>query len=293
MRIAFIGDQRGKVHHNRYKIFCKHLPHRFDFFTVRDKIKARKYNAIYYAFFPLYRRCPVKHDRIYGSATSWKCIYSKNSKRDVKLLKNFYKVSANNVALWRVLQKYRSDIECIPNGVDSEFFCPNSAVFDSSCLKIGWTGNKDRAEKNYETILRPVRKRLKGSGIQVLVHGTRKSDPSSSLWSRSQMREFYRGLSFFLVVSSYEGTPNPALEAASCGVPIITTKVGNMPELVSEGSNGFFVECKADNIIACLKSLRNLSPERYERMRVEIRNSIKEYWTWEKSCLKFNSFFEG
>ena len=53
-----------------------------------------------------------------------------------------------------------------------------------------------------------------------------------------EMREFYRSLDVYVCASRAEGTPNPCLEAAACGVPLVTTCVGNMPELVRHGVNG-------------------------------------------------------
>ena len=58
----------------------------------------------------------------------------------------------------------------------------------------------------------------------------------------AEMVEFYHSLDVYVCASRSEGTPNPCLEAAACGLPVITTAVGNMPELIRDGHNGFLVE---------------------------------------------------
>lgn len=52
----------------------------------------------------------------------------------------------------------------------------------------------------------------------------------------------------FVMNSSSEGGPRVALEAMACGLPIITTAVGVMPEVVQEGMNGYFTTGDSDDL---------------------------------------------
>ena len=54
-----------------------------------------------------------------------------------------------------------------------------------------------------------------------------------SNYSRVEMAEFYNKIGTLICFSESEGTPNPVLEAAACGRNVITTEVGNVPELFS------------------------------------------------------------
>ena len=49
------------------------------------------------------------------------------------------------------------------------------------------------------------------------------------------MKEIYRQADVLVLTSDYEGTPNALLEAMACGVPIVATAVGGVPELLGEG----------------------------------------------------------
>lgn len=296
MKIAFIGDSPGRVHYNRFLSFRKNIhKHSFDFYSANTaKINriCRSYDAVYYASFMLFFRHPVDHKHVFGSATSWKCVFDSSSRRQARsIINKFFKLSANNIMLCNELKKIRGDILYLPNGVDDQLFCPPlDYVFNANNLNIGWAGNHDRKEKNYRSILLPLRDKCR-SICDFKIIATSKSDSSSSLRPHKRMRRFYQRLNFYLVTSSYEGTPNPALEAAACGVPLITTKVGNMTEIVVDGVNGFFVKCDVNSMAAKIKSLRSMSGEDYGNMRKKIRQTIESDWTWEKSCARFSDFF--
>lgn len=58
----------------------------------------------------------------------------------------------------------------------------------------------------------------------------------------SELVAIYNLASVFLLVSFYEGFGLPILEAQSCGVPVITSKVSSLPEVAGQGA--LFVDPK-------------------------------------------------
>lgn len=57
-----------------------------------------------------------------------------------------------------------------------------------------------------------------------------------------QAASYVRQATCLILASYHEGVPNVLLEAANCGVPIIATRVGGIPEVVVEGVTGLLVE---------------------------------------------------
>ena len=106
------------------------------------------------------------------------------------------------------------------------------------------------------------------------------------------MLQFYWMTDFLVCTSFAEGTPNPGLEAAACGIPLITTPVGNMPELIREGETGWFIEPTAKSLIATVERLQYLQPWEYRKMSEQIRADVEATWTWEKRAPAFRRALE-
>jgi glycosyltransferase involved in cell wall biosynthesis len=60
--------------------------------------------------------------------------------------------------------------------------------------------------------------------------------------SRLELSRAYHALDVYLVASRQEGGPKAVLEAMATGVPLVTTRVGQAPELVEHGRNGYLVD---------------------------------------------------
>ena len=52
--------------------------------------------------------------------------------------------------------------------------------------------------------------------------------------AHEDMPEYYNGIDIYVCTSRTEGTPNTVLEAMACGVPVISTDVGIVPEVFGE-----------------------------------------------------------
>jgi len=62
------------------------------------------------------------------------------------------------------------------------------------------------------------------------------------LGTRAELGRAYHSLDVSLVTSRQEGGPKAVLESLAAGIPLVTTRVGQAPELVSDGENGLLAD---------------------------------------------------
>ena len=66
---------------------------------------------------------------------------------------------------------------------------------------------------------------------------------SVTLTGQQESAEPYYGIAQVAVLSSLsEGSPNALLEAMAAGVPVVATRVGGIPEIVSDGESALLIE---------------------------------------------------
>jgi glycosyltransferase involved in cell wall biosynthesis len=182
----------------------------------------------------------------------------------------------------------RVPLHYTPNGVDTTFFCPPLEQRPcSSELRVGWAGslkNQGPAHRGFHDVIEPAVAAVPGVRLLTAVR--------EQHWrNRNEMLDFYRDLDVYICASRSEGTPNPCLEAAACGVPLVTTRVGNMPELIRDGENGLFFDGTAEGLANTLALLRD-SPLFRSRMATRMLETIRE-WDWRLQAENYVHMFDS
>jgi glycosyltransferase involved in cell wall biosynthesis len=77
----------------------------------------------------------------------------------------------------------------------------------------------------------------------------------------SQKIELLREADIFVYPSYSEGMPIAVIEAMACGLPIIATRVGGLPDLVSDGINGILVDVGSTDQLASAIQILSTNPD--------------------------------
>jgi len=207
----------------------------------------------------------------------------------ISILSRFKVVTANSRLLANLLKPELPDIIYAPNGVDASFFCPGrTRSFSPRKPRIGWVG-KVKAAKNRE-LIEEAKPLFEEKGIDFREIVLDKS--GTGMRTPEEVRDFYHNLDFYLCTSWHEGTPNPCLEAASCGVPLITTRVGNMPELVRDSENSFFIEPTLDSLASSINRIMQISEQEHAALSERVRADIESSWSWADRMEPYREAFE-
>lgn len=90
------------------------------------------------------------------------------------------------------------------------------------------------------------------------------------------------------LVSDQEGFPNSICEAFACGKPVVATRVGDIPHLVTEGRTGFLAEPHSpESIASALLKMISLSREERLSMGRAARTYAEKNLSVERFCKQY------
>jgi glycosyltransferase involved in cell wall biosynthesis len=98
----------------------------------------------------------------------------------------------------------------------------------------------------------------------------------SVLGRRHDIADLYRNAHIAILPSWREGLPKSLLEAAACGLPLITTDAPGCRELVEHGKNGLLIPLQDPEALANAIDTLAQSPEERQRMGRNARKRVEE-----------------
>ncbi len=191
------------------------------------------------------------------------------------------------------------NFKVVPNGIDTDLFYPVKGIEKENNRVIA-TSSADTPLKGLRYLLEAVAQVSQSREIKLTVVGNPKPDsPIMRLIGDlgiGEMVTFARGIdhaeflnlyarsSIAVVPSLYEGFGLPAGEAMACGVPVISTTGGALPEVV--GDAGVLVPpADAGAIAAALNDLLD-HPEKAQKLGQSGLSRVHNLFNWEKAAEK-------
>jgi glycosyltransferase involved in cell wall biosynthesis len=99
----------------------------------------------------------------------------------------------------------------------------------------------------------------------------------------------YLNMMKLLVIPSYsEGLPNIMLESMACGTPVLGTSVGSIPEIITDGENGYLLKDNLPETIA-EKIMYVMNDKNVETVSNRAYNYVKINFSLEAAIEKFKN----
>ncbi|MCO5185316.1 MAG: glycosyltransferase [Anaerolineae bacterium] len=164
----------------------------------------------------------------------------------------------------------------LPNVVDVEQFQPSTNVLTvESHIRILAVGRLVQL-KGFDMLLRAVDQFRKASSLTpclfIVGDGPRRAnlikladslglmpDTVRFCGETSDVASYYERADVFVLSSLHEGTPNVVLEAMAAGLPVIATRVGDLPDIITHEHNGLLVD--VGDVDGMLASIRRLAED--------------------------------
>ncbi|MEO0076612.1 MAG: glycosyltransferase family 4 protein [candidate division WOR-3 bacterium] len=110
--------------------------------------------------------------------------------------------------------------------------------------------------------------------------------------STDELVYWYNLCDICLLPTRLEGFGYAIAEAMACGKPVVTTNCSSLPEIVSDGENGFL--CEMDNVADFVDKIRFLAdnPQVREEMGIRNRQKIVENFNLEKMGKEYNQLYK-
>ncbi|MEZ5966288.1 MAG: glycosyltransferase [Planctomycetota bacterium] len=210
----------------------------------------------------------------------------------------YYVASQKLHTIYANVEGFPPPIAVLEDGVDLDVFRPRDLArldeLEQREVVIGWAGNSKWSSeledfKGVHTILKPAIEQLRAEGLPIR---TRFADRQERRIAHEEMPAYYAGIDVYVCTSKIEGTPNPVLESMACGVPVVTTDVGIVPQAFGPAQMQFVLEERSVDglkkalrrLLADRKQFRALSDENLERIRS---------WSWKTKAEAFDPYFRA
>lgn len=197
--------------------------------------------------------------------------------------------------IYRAIDGGKHPDAVIQDGVDLHLFSQKKSnrvqSNNTNELVIGWAGNSKwgkigKDSKGLHSIIKPVLKSMRKKGFKLKDHF---ADRNVQFIPLEKMKDYYNEIDVYICASDIEGTPNPVLESMACGVPVISTDVGIVPEVFGPMQKDFIFDRSQKDLE---KKLTQLAENSSLRKKIGAENLQKiSSFTRQKESEKWRQFF--
>ena len=198
-------------------------------------------------------------------------------------------------------------ISVVHNGIDTAMFRPLPEV-QKKPFRIMATASADAPLKGLDYLIKAMALLIpKHPELELLVLGKLKEDGDTRKLIRKlnldkhlkfvsgietqELVQYYAEASIAIVPSIYEGFGLPAGEAMACGLPVVSTDGGALPEVV--GDCGVIIPIRDEKAIADAIEELLANPQKRRELGLKARSRIVELFSWQVAAKEMTSLYNA
>ena len=255
-------------------------------------------------------------DSFVKKRTWWWSFYYKRVYRQAKITQS---ISSYLAQRSRRMGNQKGEIILLPNGVDLDVFQAKLSIEEKNALRQSLNIQTDEfvlisvsrlvLKNAISDVIKAVNFLLYKSGIKVklLLLG---SGPDEKILKTLATKQGVAEQVLFLGYKNYaeipkyleisdvfirpslsEGLGNAFLESMAIGVPVVGTKVGGIPDFLTDGETGLFCETSSPSSIALAIEKYHKDKELYQKIKSNGQKLVQENYNWDAIALKMKKIF--
>ncbi len=255
-------------------------------------------------------------DSFVKKRTWWWSFYYKRVYRQAKITQSISRYLAQRS---RRMGNQKGEIILLPNGVDLDVFQAKLSIEEKNALRQSLNIQTDEfvlisvsrlvLKNAISDVIKAVNFLLYKSGIKVklLLLG---SGPDEKILKTLATKQGVAEQVLFLGYKNYaeipkyleisdvfirpslsEGLGNAFLESMAIGVPVVGTKVGGIPDFLTDGETGLFCETSSPSSIALAIEKYHKDKELYQKIKSNGQKLVQENYNWDAIALKMKKIF--
>ena len=202
----------------------------------------------------------------------------------------------------------KKKIVYIPYPINQKIFFPrkinkieNLNLKKNKKIKIFFAvfGNPNDKRKGFDLLLKSLT-RIDNSKFELIVAGKNKINISqfdikyvNYIKNEQELSKIYNLSDIVVIPSRLDNLPNVALEAQSCGKPIIAYNVGGLSDIVKDGINGYLISPFNYKQFAIKLNLLIKNKIKRKKFQKEAYLFAKKNWNEKKVRSKYEKFFKN
>jgi glycosyltransferase involved in cell wall biosynthesis len=283
-----------------FSSLANHFEYRMFELAVYKKLKSDNWSDVYYICSGLVILASFL-DRKKPTIIRWPGPPSRMARKRL----NSYSKNIAGGDIYLKIKKWSNNAKYVEVGLDSNYFKPPKKKLSKETIDFLFVGRLvkvknlfylmkgfyEALKENKKIFLHIVGEGLERNNLEKLAEQLNISNfvKFHGVLYKENLLKIYQGSDVFLITSEYESFSMVVTEAMACGLPVIGTKVGFLPSLISPGETGFLVEL---NNIKELKEkilffARNRSKAR--EFGSKARNFVVKNFSWEESAKRIEN----